>query len=144
MNNIEFISYIDEQIKHEMLLGPNKNENRLIGLRNIKSDFNYISSKEPKLDAVDILRRLYKERLENKNIYQEANKLDLWLQEHIESEIISAWLPKEPSKNDVFVFLNTLQIVKQKSSFKKFQDACIENFGQKIDSSIILEFINGN
>jgi uncharacterized protein YqeY len=145
MNNIEFISFIDECIKTEMLLGPNKNEKRLIGLRNIKSDFNYISSREPKIDTIDILKRLYKERRENENIYKDANKLDLWLQERTEAEILSRWIPKEPDRETVFLFLNTLSdITRQKSSFKKYQAACIKHFGQKIDSSIILDFINEN
>ena len=53
MNNIEFIQFIDVAIHDEMLLGPNKNENRLIGLRNIKSDFNYIASTNNKLSTSD-------------------------------------------------------------------------------------------
>ena len=141
MDNIEFISYIDNKIKQEMLLGGAKNENVLKGLRNIKSDFNYISSKDGKVDAIDILKKLYKERSENEAIYKESNRLDLWLQEHIEAQIIKNYLPKEPSIEEITEFLNSLSIKKEKSSFKKFQDACSEHFGQKVDSKIILEFI---
>lgn len=142
MNNIEFISFIDECIKQEILLGRYGHKHRLTGLRNIKSDFNYISSKEPKLTALDILKRLYKEREENEKIYIDADKTDLWLQEHTEKEIISKWIPKEPNKEDVFDFLNTLtDIPKQKSSFKKYQNACIEHFGQNVDSSVIAEYL---
>ena len=145
MNNIEFIEVIDKAIHDEMLLGPNKNENRLIGLRNIKTDFNYIASREPNALAADIVRRLYKERVENVHVYLEANKPDLWLQEYTERDILRNYLPQEPSENTVRSFLNTLvNIPKQKSSFKKFQDACIEKFGMKVDSTIILSFINGN
>lgn len=145
MNNTEFIEIIDKAIHDEMLLGPNKNENRLIGLRNIKTDFNYIASREPNTLTADIVRRLYKERVENVHIYLEANKPDLWLQEYTERDILRNYLPQEPSENTVRSFLNTLvDIPKQKSSFKKFQDACIEKFGMKIDSTIILNFINGN
>lgn len=145
MTSIEFIQFIDNCIKQEMLLGPNKNESRLIGLRNIKSDFNYIQSKNPKLEALDILKKLYKEREDNEKLYNDAGKTDLWLQEHTEKEILSRWIPKEPEPEEVFSFLYSLtDIPKSKSSFKKYQSECIKNFGQKVDSNIILEFINGN
>lgn len=141
MNKTEFILYIDDAIKQEMLLGSSKNEHRLIGLRNIKSDFNYIASKNNKLDAIDIIKSLYKERADNVQLYLNQSRDDLWLQENTEMNILKSYLPIEPEKEQVLNFLNTLSIPKTKSSFKKFQDACIENFGQKVDSKIILEFI---
>lgn len=144
MNNIEFISYIDEAIKQEMLLGSSKNENKLTGLRNIKSDFNYIASKNNKLSAIDILRSMYKERSDNASLYLSEGRNDLWIQENTELNLLNNYLPPEPSKTQVVDFLNELDIPKQKSSFKKFQDACVEKFGQKIDSQIILDFINEN
>lgn len=144
MNNIEFISYIDEAIKQEMLLGSSKNENKLTGLRNIKSDFNYIASKNNKLSAIDILKSMYKERSDNASLYLSEGRNDLWIQENTELNLLNNYLPPEPSKTQVIDFLNELDIPKQKSSFKKFQDACVEKFGQKIDSQIILDFINGN
>lgn len=144
MNNIEFISYIDEAIKQEMLLGSSKNENKLTGLRNIKSDFNYIASKNNKLSAIDILKSMYKERSDNASLYLSEGRNDLWIQENTELNLLNNYLPPEPSKTQVVDFLNELDIPKQKSSFKKFQDACVEKFGQKIDSQIILDFINGN
>ena len=142
MTNSEFISYIDNRIKHEMLLGGARNDNILSGLRNIKSDFNYISSKDSKLTAIDILKRIYKERLENERLYKDQNRTDLWLQEHTESKLLEGFLPKEPDEKEVISFLESLSdITKTKSSFKKFQDACTKHFGQKIDSEIILDFI---
>lgn len=145
MTSIEFIQFVDNCIKQEMFLGPNKNENRLIGLRNIKSDFNYIQSKNPKLEALDILKKLYKEREDNEKLYNDAGKTDLWLQEHTEKEILSRWIPKEPEPEEVFSFLYSLtDVPKAKSSFKKYQSECTKRFGQKVDSNIILEFINGN
>lgn len=145
VNNIECISYIDAAIKAEMLLGPAKNENRLTGLRNIKSDFNYIVSREPKLDTLDVLNRLYRERRENESTYKDADKTDLWLQEHTEAEIIARWLPSKPETQEVLNYLGSLtDIPKKKSSFKRYQDSCVEHFGQKIDSSIILDFINAD
>lgn len=142
MNNIEFISYLDEAIKHEMLLGLNKNECKLNGLRNIKSDFNYIASRESDKSAVDIVRRLYKEREENSQLYLDKGRSDLWLQEKTEKDLLKNYLPKEPSQGEIIEYLEGLKIPKLKSNFKQLQDACIEKFGFKIDSSIILKFIN--
>lgn len=77
MNKEQFLLYIDDAIKQEMLLGSSKNECRLIGLRNIKSDFNYILSKNPKLTTNDILKSMYKERVENVQLYLEQKRNDL-------------------------------------------------------------------
>ena len=77
MNNIEFISIIDKSIHDEIMLGGSKNENKLIGLRNIKSDFNYLASKNNKLNTIDILKKLYKEREESSEIYLSEHKHDL-------------------------------------------------------------------
>ena len=145
MTKQEFINLIDGLLHQEMLLGIARNENRLQGYRNIKSDFNYISSNNPDLSAIDILKKMYKERVDNVNIYQANDRRDLWLQENIEKNLLQKWLPKEPEKFEVVEFLKTLtDIPKSKSSFKKFQDACSEKFGQKVDSQIILNFISEN
>lgn len=145
MTKQEFINLIDGLLHQEMLLGIARNENRLQGYRNIKSDFNYISSNNPDLSAIDILKKMYKERADNVNIYQANDRRDLWLQENTEKNLLQKWLPKEPEEFEVIEFLKTLtDIPKSKSSFKKFQDACSEKFGQKVDSQIILNFISEN
>ena len=88
---------------------------------------------------------MYKERADNVNIYQANDRRDLWLQENTEKNLLQKWLPKEPEEFEVVEFLKTLtDIPKSKSSFKKFQDACSEKFGQKVDSQIILNFISEN
>ena len=143
MNSTEFITFIDEAIKQEMLLGGAKNDIRLNGLRNIKSDFNYILSRNSNLTAADIVKKLHTERSDNAELYNEQKRQDLWLQEYTEKLILEKYLPKEPSKEEVLKFLTTLnEIPKKKSSFKKYQTACTEKFGQNINSQIILEFIN--
>lgn len=143
MNRIEFIQYIDKLIKAEILLGSAKNENVLAGLRNIKSDFNYIASKTKDIDVVEILKKLYRERKENAELYKDSNRLDLWLQENTEKTILDHFIPEEPSVDEVKEFLSSLtDIPKTKASFKKYQEKCLEKFGQKIDSQIILDFIS--
>lgn len=142
MNKIEFVQFLDNSIHAQIMLGGAKNENELNGFRNIKSDFNYASSNDPNADAVDIVKKLYKERIENASTYKNNDRLDLWIQEETEARILEKWIPAEPSKQSVIDFLKSLtDIPKAKSSFKKFQDACSQKFGQKIDSKIIAEFI---
>ena len=142
MNKVEFIQFLDKSIQDEMLLGANGNRHKLLGLRNIKSDFNYLCSNNPDMNSVEILKKLYKERKSTEDVYIDLGKLEFAIQETTEMELISKWLPKEPSNEEVMSYLQTLtNIPKQKSSFKKFQEACTANFGQKVDSQIILNFI---
>lgn len=135
-----FTDYIDTQIRVQMMLGYNQDQMRLTGLRNIKSDYNYIHSKDSKKSEVEILKSMYKEREENSYNYTMGS--ELYLQEITEMNILKQFIPAEPNDNDVLAFLNTLDIEKSKKNFKKFQDACENQFGQKVNSQLILNFIN--
>lgn len=135
-----FTDYIDTQIRVQMMLGYNQDQMQLTGLRNIKSDYNYIHSKDNKKSEIEILKSMYKEREENSQNYTIGS--ELYLQEITEMNILKQFIPAEPSDNDVLAFLNTLDIEKSKKNFKKFQDACENQFGQKVNSQLILNFIN--
>lgn len=135
-----FTDYIDTQIRVQMMLGYNQDQMQLTGLRNIKSDYNYIHSKDTKKSEVEILKSMYKEREENSHNYTIGS--ELYLQEITEMNILNPFIPAEPSDNEVQAFLNTLDIEKSKKNFKKFQDACENHFGQKVNSQLILNFIN--
>lgn len=135
-----FTNYIDTQIRVQMMLGYNQDQMQLTGLRNIKSDYNYIHSKNNKKSEVEILKLMYKEREENSQNYTTGS--ELYLQEITEMNILKPFIPAEPSDNDVQSFLNTLDVEKSKKNFKKFQDACENHFGQKVNSQLILNFIN--
>lgn len=111
--------------------------------RNVKTDFEYLKSNNPKLSDVDILIRMRNERLANAQTYKEAGKKDLEQNEVNELIILDDYIPKEPSKEEVLEFLNTLSdIEKSKKNFKKFQEKCENEFGMKVDSKIILQFID--
>ena len=135
-----FTNYIDTQIRVQMMLGYNQDQMRLTGLRNIKSDYNYIHSKDNKKSEVEILKSMYKEREENSHNYTIGS--ELYLQEITEMNILKLFIPAEPSDKDVHTFLNTLDIEKSKKNFKKFQDACENHFSQKVNSQLILNYIN--
>lgn len=136
---MDFLKEINEliqvAIKHQYPLLQN--------YRNVKTDFEYLKSNNPKLSDIDILIRMRNERGVNAQTYKEAGKKDLEQNEVNELIILDDYIPKEPSKEDVLEFLNTLSdIEKSKKNFKKFQEKCENEFGMKVDSKIILQFID--
>lgn len=117
-----------------------KNKNYLQAYRNIKTDLEYIYSKNINLDPIEGLKKLKKERLNNLEIYNKDT--DLYNQENLELLIINTYLPKEIDESVIINYLTELHpISRNKMDFKKYQDECFEKFGQKVDSQIILKFI---
>jgi uncharacterized protein YqeY len=139
-----FINYINEQIKNQMLLGSAKNVLLLTGYRNLKSDFEYQMSKNSKLDEVELLKKLYKSRLDNCEIYKGV-KEDLYNQEFTEAEILKEFIPEAPKEEDIIAYLESRwPISRSKMDFPKYQNACVEHFGQKVDAKIIFKFISND
>lgn len=140
----KFIDYLNEQIKVQMKLGNAKNALLLQGYRNLKSDFEYHVSKNNKLDELDLLKKLYKSRKENAALYKGV-KEDLFKQESIESEILEQFIPEAPKEEDVIAYLESCwPISRSKMDFPKYQNACIEHFGQKVEPAIIFKFIRND
>lgn len=143
----KFIDYLNEQIKVQMLLGSAKNTLLLTGYRNLKSDFEYQMSKNSKLDEVELLRKLYKSRKENAEFYKNEKGTDhpLFQQEAIEVEILEPFIPQAPKEADVIMFLESKwPISRSKMNFPIYQNACVEQFGQKVDPKIIFKFISND
>lgn len=136
-----FTDYVDTQIQVQMRLGYTQDQRELTALRNIKSDYNYIHSKDNKKSEVEILKSMYKEREENSQIYEQGS--DLYMQEIAEMNILKQFIPTAPLDSEVLEFLSTLNYEKTKRNFKRFQDACENQFGQKVNSQLILNYING-
>jgi uncharacterized protein YqeY len=85
---------IDNQIKESML---NKSKERLIALRAIKSAI-LLEEKNGgsnKIEDVQILMRLIKQRKDSSELYKEQNRLDLSDKEEGEIKIIQEFLPKQ-------------------------------------------------
>lgn len=137
-----FTDYINTQIQVQMRLGYTQDPMLLTGLRNIKADYDYIHSRNPKIDEIDLLNRMYKEREDNSKEYTVGS--DLYMQEITEMNILKQFIPVGPSDDDVITFLKTLSYQKSKVNFKRFQEACQEHFGQKVNSQLILGYINGD
>lgn len=136
-----FTDYVDTQIQVQMRLGYTQDQRELTALRNIKSDYNYIHSKDNKKSEVEILKSMYKEREENSQIYEQGS--DLYMQEIAEMNILKQFIPTAPPDSEVLEFLSSLNYEKTKRNFKRFQDACENQFGQKVNSQLILNYING-
>lgn len=136
-----FTDYVDTQIQVQMRLGYTQDQRELTALRNIKSDYNYIHSKDNKKSEVEILKSMYKEREENSQIYEQGS--DLYMQEIAEMNILKKFIPTAPPDSEVLEFLSSLNYEKTKRNFKRFQDVCENQFGQKINSQLILNYING-
>ena len=85
---------IDNQIKESML---NKSKERLIALRAIKSAilFEEKNGGSNKIEDVQILMRLIKQRKDSSELYKEQNRLDLSDKEEGEIKIIQEFLPKQ-------------------------------------------------
>lgn len=137
-----FRNFLEKIIEHQMMLGATRNEMELTGARNLKSDFDYKMSKSSTKDEAEIILSIYKERLETADIYKDT-KTDLYLQEMVEANLIKPYVPKEPSKNEVLAFLNTLTDEKSMKNFKVFIEKCKEHFGIKVNSKYIQDFIKG-
>ena len=85
---------IDNQIKESML---NKSKERLVALRAIKSAI-LLEEKNggsKKLEDVQILMRLIKQRKDSSELYKEQNRFDLSEKEESEIKIIQEFLPKQ-------------------------------------------------
>ena len=140
----KFIDYLNEQIKVQMKLGDAKNALLLQGYRNLKSDFEYQMSKNPKLDEIDLLKKLHKSRRDNMEVYKGV-KEDLYNQEFIEAEIIEPFIPTPPSEQEVIDYLTSLHpISRSKMNFPQYQNECVEKFGQKVDAQVIFKFIRND
>ena len=140
----KFIDYLNEQIKVQMKLGNAKNTLLLQGYRNLKSDFEYQMSKNNKFDELDLLKKLYKSRKENAALYKGV-KEDLFKQESIEFEILEQFIPEAPKEEDIIAYLESRwPISRSKMDFPKYQNACVEHFGQKVEPAIIFKFIRND
>lgn len=140
----KFVDFLNEQIKAQMLLGQAKNTLLLTGYRNLKSDFEYQISKNPKLDEIDLLKKLYKSRKDNMEVYRNV-KEDLYNQEYVEAEILEPFIPTPPSEKEVIDYLTSLHpISRSKMNFPQYQNECLEKFGQKVDAQIIFKFIRND
>ena len=140
----KFINFLNEQIRLQMSLGKAKDQTLLTGYRNLKSDFEYQISKNSKLDEIELLKKLSKSRKDNMDLYKNI-KRDLYVQEKTEFDILEPFIPQAPNEADVIAFLESKwPISRSKMDFPVYQNACLEQFGQKVEPAIIFKFIRND
>lgn len=125
--------YIEKCIK-------NQDHKMLIAFRNIKAEFVYEKSKSNISDS-DLIKKMFNKRKETAAIYKDTNQ-ELFDNENKEMVILHQFLPPELSEFTILNFLKTLDIEKNKKNFKLFQEACKKEFGQSVDSTTILKYLN--
>lgn len=94
---------INADIKAAML---SKEKDKLNALRAIKSELLLLKTNKNASDITEdveikILQRLIKQRKESADIYKNQNREDLYKEEIIQAEIISAYLPAQLSEEEV-------------------------------------------
>lgn len=137
MKNVNFIQFVDSNIEKYT---KEQNHKMLVAFRNIKSEYAYEKEKT-KADDSEILKKMFNKRNETSNIYKTTNQ-ELFEDECREMAILNPFLPPALSETEVFDFLNTLDIEKEKKNFKLFQEKCVAHFNQRVDSKIILKYLN--
>lgn len=133
----DFLDTINEYIEKCI---KNQDHKMLTAFRNIKSEFVYERSKS-KATNTDLIKKMFNKRKETAAIYKDTNQ-ELFENENREMVILHQFLPPELSEFTVLNFLKTLDIEKNKKNFKLFQNACAKEFGQTVDSAVILKYLN--
>ena len=102
---MSFYSTISEGIKDAM---RSKDKERLSALRDIKSKLILEATKTgAEAESIDdatafsILNKLYKQRNESAEIYQEQNRPDLESEERTQAAVIAEFLPKQLSEDEI-------------------------------------------
>ena len=96
---------------------------RLESLRSIKSALLLLKTKNRKkiiseIEEIQMLQKLVKQRKESASIYRDQNRLDLAQQEETQSKIISEFLPKQFSKEEIENIIDKIIFETKASSIK--------------------------
>lgn len=137
MNNTTFIDFVNSNIEKYM---KEQNHKMLIAFRNIKSEYLYMEEKSKDTEG-EIIKKMFNKRKETCEIYKDKNQ-ELFDDENREMIILHPFVPKEVPEKVVLQFLETLPIEKTKRNFVAFQNECLKEFGEKVNSSVILKHIN--
>ena len=101
---MNFTDRINEDIKSAM---KSQDKERLSALRDIKSKILLEATKEGSSGEVDeatgmqILNKLYKQRMESAEIYKTQGRPDLYQEEMAQAEVIKAYMPEPMSEEEI-------------------------------------------
>ena len=100
-----------------------KNVIRLESLRSIKSALIILKTKNrdsliSEIEETQMLQKLVKQRKESSSIFKDQNRIDLAEQEDAQAKIISEFLPKQLSKEEIENIISEIIIQTEASSMK--------------------------
>ncbi|MAW51087.1 MAG: glutamyl-tRNA amidotransferase [Flavobacteriaceae bacterium] len=100
-----------------------KNVIRLESLRSIKSALILLKTKHrnsliSEIEEIQMLQKLVKQRKESSSIFKDQNRIDLAEQEDTQAKIISEFLPKQLSREEIENIIAKIIIQTQASSMK--------------------------
>lgn len=138
---------IDSDIKSAML---NKQKEELIALRAIKSMILLAETEKGKSGELDketedkLLMKAAKQRKESAEIFKKENREDLYKKEEFELEIISKYLPKQLSKEEITAQVK--KIIEQAGAvgpqdMGKVMGAATKTLAGKADGKTISEIV---
>ena len=96
---------LTEQIKSDIIEAMKaKDEKRLGALRAVKAELLLLQtsgSASSSEDEMKMLQKMVKQRQESANVYEEQNRMDLAEPEIYQADVISAYLPKQLSEEEL-------------------------------------------
>ena len=100
-----------------------RNVIRLESLRSIKSALILLKTKHrnsliSEIEEIQMLQKLVKQRKESSSIFKDQNRIDLAEQEDTQAKIISEFLPKQLSREEIENIIAKIIIQTQASSMK--------------------------
>ena len=100
-----------------------KNVIRLESLRSIKSALIILKTKNrdsliSEIEETQMLQKLVKQRKESSRIFKDQNRIDLAEQEDAQAKIISEFLPKQLSREEIENIISEIIIQTEASSMK--------------------------
>lgn len=100
-----------------------RNVIRLESLRSIKSALILLKTKHrnsliSEIEEIQMLQKLLKQRKESSSIFKDQNRIDLAEQEDTQAKIISEFLPKQLSREEIENIIVKIIIQTQASSMK--------------------------
>ena len=100
-----------------------KNVIRLESLRSIKSALILLKTKHrnsliSEIEEIQMLQKLVKQRKESSSIFKDQNRIDLAEQEDTQAKIISEFLPKQLSREEIENIISEIIIQTEASSMK--------------------------
>lgn len=94
----------------------------------IKAAFIENEHAKKSVSEIEVLQKMVKEREKAIDIYTKVGRKDLLAKEIQERDYIKTFLPKEPSKEQIILFIKAYTSDKESVSMKEVIDATIANF----------------